>query len=84
MTEKHTLLCEAVQVIELEEDDHKKSILNKAEQINDLRSQLRDLRQRYELLRAENEPLGDRIYESSDPQAYNEFVEGIDKEVMNV
>jgi len=37
-------------------------------------------RQKYELLRAENEPLSDRIYESSDLQAYNEFVEGMNVE----
>ena len=49
LTEKHTLLCQAVQAIELEEDDHKKSILKKDEQINDLCSQLKDLQQKYKV-----------------------------------
>lgn len=41
---KHDLLCQAVKAMELEEEEHKKSLCSKEEQLNMCQRELEDLR----------------------------------------
>lgn len=42
--EKHQLLCQAVKAMELEEEEHKKYVSSKEEQLNMCQQELEDLR----------------------------------------